>query len=70
MGVFYGAWTQREPVAMRENVRELFAMFEQGKINPLVSQVFELEQYVEAFATLSGRRAQGKVILRIRPTTN
>jgi len=70
VGVFYGAWTQREPAAMRQNIRELFAMFEEGKINPLVSQVFELEEYVEAFATLTGRRAQGKVILRIRPEQN
>ncbi len=35
-------------------------------INPLVTQIFEFEQFGDAFATLTGRQARGKVILRIR----
>ncbi|MBT8444325.1 MAG: NADPH:quinone oxidoreductase family protein [Gammaproteobacteria bacterium] len=66
VGVLYGAWIARDPVANAANVAELFALYEKGDLTPLVTQVYPLEEYVEAFATLTGRRAQGKVIFRIR----
>jgi NADPH2:quinone reductase len=62
MGVFYGAWAQREPAAYRQNMAQLFALFEAQKLHPLVSQVFKLEQYREAFSVLTNRRAKGKII--------
>lgn len=66
VGVLYGGWVHREPEAMRENIEELLAMYQAGKLQPLVSQVFALEQYAEAFATLTGRRAKGKIIFRLK----
>ncbi len=66
IGVFYGAWLEREPDANAQNLAELFALYEQGRLSPQVTQVFPLEHYVEAFATLTERRARGKVIFRIR----
>ena len=41
-------------------------MYSDGDLKPLVSQVFDLADYAQAFATLTERRAQGKVILRVR----
>lgn len=66
IGVFYGAWIAREPESNAANVAELFSLYEQGKLEPLVTQVFPLDEYVEAFATLTGRRAQGKIVFSIR----
>jgi NADPH2:quinone reductase len=66
LGVFYGAWAKREPAAYRQNMAQLFALFEARKLHPLVSQVFTLEQYREAFAVLTGRRAKGKIIFSIK----
>jgi NADPH2:quinone reductase len=66
VGVFYGAWIAREPAANAENLAELFAMYEKGELSPLVTQVFRIEDYTEAFSTLTGRRAQGKIIFKIR----
>ncbi|NVJ70752.1 MAG: zinc-binding dehydrogenase, partial [Alphaproteobacteria bacterium] len=43
---------------------EMFAMYEKGTIDPLVNDVFSLDDVVEAFACLSERRAKGKVILK------
>ena len=37
-GVFWGAFTAREPVKYREQVAELFEMMQAGKIDPLVSE--------------------------------
>jgi NADPH2:quinone reductase len=66
MGVFYGAWAQREPAAYRQNMAQLFALFEAQKLHPLVSQVFNLEQYREAFSVLTDRRAKGKIIFDMK----
>lgn len=67
VGVMYGPWTQRDPEGMQQNLRELLEFYSTGKLNPRATQLFELEQYEEAFATLTGRRAQGKVVFRIKP---
>jgi len=66
VGVLYGGWTQNNPADMRENIAELLAFYSSGKLHPLTSQSFELEQYVEAFDALTNRRAKGKVIFRIK----
>ena len=41
-------------------------MYRDGVLKPLVSQVFALDDFAAAFNTLTERRAQGKVILRVR----
>lgn len=66
IGVLYGAWVQRDPAGASRNIADLLAMFEAGKLQPLVTGIYELEQYSEAFAMLTGRRVCGKVIFRMR----
>lgn len=65
VGVFWGAFTQREPEANRENTRELLEYVGQGKLNPHISATFPLEQAGEALAVLAERRALGKVIVKV-----
>ena len=67
VGVLYGGWAQNSPGDMRENIAELLDYYRAGKLHPLTSQSFELEQYVQAFDTLTNRQAKGKVIFRIKP---
>lgn len=64
-GVFFGAWAQRYANSYISNYDELFAMFEEGLLHPVVSDTFTLADFRGAFASLSERRATGKVILRI-----
>jgi NADPH2:quinone reductase len=66
VGVHWGPWIQRDPKGNEQNLRELLGMIQSGKLQPLVTQTFKLEEYADAFATLTGRRALGKVILKIR----
>jgi NADPH2:quinone reductase len=66
VGVFWGAFREREPETARANVRELFDLFRRGKIKPLISRAFALEQYAEALDTFVNRQAIGKVVLRVR----
>ncbi|MEM7003267.1 MAG: zinc-binding dehydrogenase, partial [Pseudomonadota bacterium] len=66
VGVFYGAWTAREAAANRQNFAEIMAMFEAGKIDPLVGREFPMEAYREALHCLDQRQAIGKVVLKIK----
>ncbi|MHA6334119.1 NADPH:quinone oxidoreductase family protein [Qipengyuania sp. CAU 1752] len=62
-GVFWGAFTAREPVKFREQVNELFEMMKAGKIDPLVSETFPLERGGDAIAKLENREAVGKLVV-------
>lgn len=64
-GVFWGAWTAREPAAFKAEVDELFALLKAGKINPRISQRFTLDQGRDAIATLENRQAMGKVVVEM-----
>ncbi|MEJ6772655.1 MAG: zinc-binding dehydrogenase [Porticoccaceae bacterium] len=38
-------------------------MIDGGQFSPLVTEVYSLDDYKDAFASISERRAKGKVIL-------
>lgn len=65
IGVFWGAFTQKEPQTNIQNIMELMQLFTQGKINPRISQVFQFEEYEQALAALTSRTAKGKVVLDV-----
>ena len=62
-GVFWGAFTAREPVKFRQQVEELFDLMKAGKIDPLVSETFPLERAGDAIAKLENREAVGKLVV-------
>ena len=62
-GVFWGAFTAREPVKFRQQVEELFQMMKDGKIDPLVSETLPLERGGDAIAKLENRQAVGKLVV-------
>ena len=65
MGVFWGSWAQRDPKTNLRNFAELLQMVEEGKLTPLTTEVYSFEDYAMAFASITERRALGKVILSI-----
>ena len=66
IGVFWGAFAQRQPEDNAANFRQLFAWHAEGKLKPLVSQTFTLEQAAEAIDTLGQRKAVGKLVVKVR----
>ncbi len=62
-GVFWGAFTAREPLAFRAQVDELFALMAAGTIDPLVSEIFPLSRAGDAIAKLENREAVGKLVV-------
>ena len=63
VGVFWGAFTVMQPDVHAQNTAELFALYEQGRISPLITDTFSLEEAPEAIAALGERRAKGKVVV-------
>ncbi|MBL8549482.1 MAG: NADPH:quinone oxidoreductase family protein [Hyphomonadaceae bacterium] len=63
VGVFWGAFTQRDPKGHAANVAELFALYEQGKIKPRISARYPLARGGEAIRELMDRKASGKIVL-------
>jgi NADPH:quinone reductase len=63
-GVFWGAWTERDPAGHRANVARLLQWCADGKLSAHVHAVYPLEQTAEAIKLLADRKVMGKVILR------
>jgi NADPH2:quinone reductase len=63
VGVFWGSFAQRERDVQRQNVAELWAMFESGRLKPVVGETHALADYAAALESLAGRRARGKVVV-------
>ncbi|MBK6660790.1 MAG: NADPH:quinone oxidoreductase family protein [Proteobacteria bacterium] len=65
VGIFWGAWTERDPQASQQNNRELVDFYTQGKIKPHISGRYPLAQAGQAIADLAARKALGKLVVMI-----
>ena len=63
VGVFWGRFTVEEPEQNVQNIKELWEYFDNGDLSPVVTDVYPLEQYEEAYNCMIERRARGKVIM-------
>lgn len=64
-GVFWGAWAARDPKGNAANMAELFQLYEAGKIKPMVSATYPLDDVTKAFDDLMARKVTGKAVLTI-----
>ena len=65
MGCSLRYFTDKAPDKLATSMDELFAMYAAGKIKPLVSETYPLEQAVEAMARLHQRKATGRVVVTV-----
>lgn len=63
VGVFWGAWVAREPGENRKNFAKLFALYEAGKLAPIVSHSFPLERAKDALHAIVNREVVGKAVI-------
>jgi NADPH2:quinone reductase len=63
VGVYWGAWLQREPEGSRRGMQSLFAMLQEGRLKPLVSARYPLARTAEALVAIAERRAIGKSVV-------
>jgi NADPH:quinone reductase-like Zn-dependent oxidoreductase len=64
-GVFWGAFAARDPDANRAHVDHLFRLWEEGRINPRVTETFALAVGGQAIAKMAARGAIGKLVVRV-----
>jgi NADPH2:quinone reductase len=63
IGVWWGTWANHNPADSMQNMAELAAMVDEGKLNPRVTESYPMARYTDAFAAITERRARGKVVL-------
>ncbi len=66
IGVWWGTWAAKNPKLQIQNMMELAALIADGTLTPRVTESYALDDYKDAFRTITERRALGKVILRIQ----
>ena len=62
-GVFWGAFTMRDPEANAAQIGELFALMAKGAIAPKVTETYPLERAHEAIAAMDTRTVTGKLVV-------
>ena len=63
VGVFWGAFTAREPKANYENFQQLFGWYSEGKLKPHISHQYPLAEGGKALRDMMDRKVTGKVVL-------
>ena len=63
VGVFWGAFTEREPQRNAENLRELMDWLSQGILKPHISATYPLERASDALYDMLNRKVLGKAVL-------
>jgi NADPH:quinone reductase len=64
VGVFWGAFIERDPKGHQANMADLVRWAAEGKLSAHVHAVYPLEKTPEALTAIAERKVMGKVILR------
>ncbi|GAC1390839.1 MAG: NADPH:quinone oxidoreductase family protein [Ktedonobacteraceae bacterium] len=63
VGVFWGTFVARDGKRNQQNLQELFAWFQAGKIKPFISATYRLKDAAHALTAMMQRNVKGKVVL-------
>ena len=66
VGVGWGAWWMTQPAYLQEQWARLLPYLVDGSLDPMIGNVYPLEQAADALLELDERRALAKVLLRCR----
>jgi NADPH2:quinone reductase len=64
VGVFWGAFTEREPAAQAANMTQIVQWCAEGKLSSHVHAVYPLSETPRALKDIAARKVMGKAILR------
>jgi len=65
VGVFWGAWVQRDPAGAAASFRQLMAWLASGELRPNIRECYRLEEFEKGFISLQSRKAVGKIVLTV-----
>ncbi len=63
VGVFWGDFSRREPIAQGAMMQELAQWYAQGKIKPVIDQTMPMSELKAAYAHMGSRGVMGKLVL-------
>lgn len=63
VGVFWGAFAQKEPQKSLANIHQLLTWFSEGKINPHIDKTYSLQEAPKALEDMMHRRVKGKIVI-------
>ena len=66
VGVFWGAWRERDPSGHNKNMEILLDWWKQKKIRPHISKVYDIEDTKDALYALMKREIIGKAVIKIK----
>ncbi|WP_428667850.1 NADPH:quinone oxidoreductase family protein [Runella sp.] len=63
VGVFWGAFAEREPKANFQNIMELFEFYQKGTLKPYIQKTYSLAEAPQALNDMLERRVMGKLVV-------
>lgn len=63
VGVFWGAFTQKQPKDSLENIKELLLWFAKGKVKPHIHKTYSLKDAPLALEDMMSRKTKGKIVI-------
>jgi NADPH2:quinone reductase len=66
IGVWWGPWATRNPRKNMNNMQAVLQLISAEKLRLPANESYAMDDYVDAFRSITERRAKGKVILRMR----
>ena len=67
VGVFMGAWADREPAAAKASLAAVVERVAEGHLRPRVDRVLPLAEAAAAMALIAERSVRGRVVLEVGP---
>lgn len=63
MGVFWGAYHDKDPEVVTRSIATLMDWLAEGALKPLVSRTYSLDEAAQALEDIAARRATGKLVV-------
>ena len=65
VGVFWGAFAQKDPKKSLENIQQLLTWFVKGELKPHIDKVYALQNAPKALEDMMQRKTKGKIVIDI-----
>jgi NADPH2:quinone reductase len=63
VGVFWGAFAQKEPKKSLENIQQLLTWFAKGDLKPHIDKTYSLQNAPKALEDMMQRKVKGKIVI-------
>jgi NADPH2:quinone reductase len=63
VGVFWGDFVRREPANNMKGISEMLGWMQDGKIKPLISKTYSLDEAPQALLDMAARKVTGKIVI-------